>query len=134
MVVRLIKASGIKNYYDVHQGEGEGNSVVDNFMKTFAGILEKEDYKDFVKKIIVEGHTDSDGTQEHNEELSLKRAKSVLDQCLVAVEADETAHSKFSSLLEPVGKASSELIYDSEGKEDKKASRRVVFMFYMNIN
>lgn len=112
----------------------EGNATVSDFMDVLSYVLSEEQYDNFIKSIVIEGHTDSSGTREVNEPLSYDRANSVLSKCLETVSEDAELYNKFEKLFEAIGKANDEPILNSDGTENMDASRRVVFMLYINVD
>lgn len=108
-----------------------GRSFIDKFLPVYLEVLFSDEYSQYVSEIIIEGHTDSVGTYLSNLELSQQRALAVAsyvlgDSCR-AVSAD------MKNELRPVvtvnGRSYSERIFNTDGTEDKDASRRVVFKF-----
>jgi outer membrane protein OmpA-like peptidoglycan-associated protein len=86
----------------------------------------------FVKEIdsiVVEGHTDSSGTAQHNWELSQKRSMSVVRTSLSVLDIDDMEKEKTYSLrlLSASGRGSAELVTGPGGAENAPLSRRVVF-------
>jgi len=81
-------------------------------------------YARSIAEIIVEGHTDSDGTREHNLELSGNRAAAVAEYCL-------SIQPELAEIMVTKGLAFDQVILDENGNEDKAASRRVVFKFIL---
>lgn len=86
----------------------------------------------FVKEIdsiVVEGHTDSSGTAQHNWELSQKRSMSVVRTSLSVLDIDdmEKERTYFLRLLSASGRGSAELVTGPGGAENAPLSRRVVF-------
>ncbi len=67
--------------------------------------------------IVVEGHTDSMGSDDYNQRLSERRAKSVSDWLV--------QHGIAASRIEHVGKGKSQLKYDNTTEEGRALSRRV---------
>jgi OOP family OmpA-OmpF porin len=72
-----------------------------------------------VKKIRIEGHTDSDGKAKYNKELSQRRADAVM-QYLISAGVD-------ASRMEAVGFGEEKPIADNSTPEGKEANRRVEF-------
>ncbi|HEX2879757.1 MAG TPA: OmpA family protein, partial [Polyangiaceae bacterium] len=70
-------------------------------------------------RIMISGHTDTDGTRQYNEELSLRRANTV-KAYLVSKGID-------SSRIETRGAAFDEPIADNDSKEGKQKNRRIEF-------
>ena len=108
-----------------------GKSFIDDFLPVYLEVLFSEEYKPYVAEIIVEGHTDSDGGYLSNLELSQQRALAVASYVLG--DSCRTVSRDMKSELRPVvtvnGRSYSDRIFDESGKEDKDASRRVVFKF-----
>ncbi len=72
-------------------------------------------------KVLIEGHTDSDGTDEANLTLSEKRAKAVK-------EALVSQFNVTSDQLSTVGKGETELLVEEDSPESKAKNRRVEFI------
>ncbi len=104
-----------------------GQEMLEKFIPIYLNVLMQ--HADFLGEIIIEGHTDSAGTYEHNLELSLNRAKSVASFCL-GIEGGKY-RKQLEKLLTVQGRSWSDLIYYDNGIENKEASRRVVFKFSM---
>jgi outer membrane protein OmpA-like peptidoglycan-associated protein len=73
-----------------------------------------------IKKVDILGHTDSDGTDEYNKDLSDRRAKAVL-QYLVG-------HGVEKRRLSAKGLGEGKPIADNESDEGKEKNRRVEFL------
>jgi chemotaxis protein MotB len=82
-----------------------------------------------INSIVVEGHTDSSGTAQHNWELSQKRSMSVVRTSLSILNTDEmeTERTYFLRLLSASGRGSAEVVTGPGGTENAPLSRRVVF-------
>ena len=106
----------------------EGEAMLRQFLPVYLDVLMQPQYKSYLGEIIIEGHTDSDGTYEHNMGLSLDRAEAVAGYCLTIV--DSRYRSQLEKLLTVQGRSESDPIRVN-GHEDKEASRRVVFKFSM---
>jgi outer membrane protein OmpA-like peptidoglycan-associated protein len=86
-------------------------------LKEVAGVLSQ--YKDI--KVMIIGHTDSDGSDAANLTLSQKRAAAVKDALV-------TDYSIDASRIETDGKGESAPVADNKTKEGKAANRRVEFV------
>jgi OOP family OmpA-OmpF porin len=73
-----------------------------------------------IKKISIEGHTDSDGTDEYNRDLSDRRAASVMKYL--------TEHGVDAGRLTSTGHGESAPIATNETDEGKQKNRRVEFL------
>ncbi len=99
------------------------------FIPHFAKIVNDKRFKDDINSIVIEGHTDSTGTDQHNWELSQKRSMSVVGESLRIL--DETKNENnlrddFVRLISASGRGSAELV-KVNGVENLEQSRRVVF-------
>ena len=72
--------------------------------------------------VVVEGHSDSKGTLQYNQKLSLRRAMAVRDQ-LVKLGVDQ-------GRIVVIGKGASEPIATNETREGRAQNRRVVLVIY----
>lgn len=112
----------------------EGAEFLQKFLAVYTGVVFGEEYTDFVSKILVEGHTDTNGSYEMNLELSQNRADSVLAYCLSEEAGVDPAYvDTLTGILEAVGYAYDNPIYNENGEVDMDASRRVSFRFLVNI-
>ena len=104
------------------------------FIPKLAKIACSEKYKKEINSIVVEGHTDSSGTDQHNWELSQKRSMSVVKDSLYVLTENQnhgedaiTARNYFLRFLSASGRGSAELVRGPCGKENCALSRRVIF-------
>lgn len=97
--------------------------------KYFDAILNDENLYDNIENIIIEGHTDSDGSYIYNLELSQKRAYEVMS-FIYSFNSDK----RLQKLLMASGRSFSSPIIIN-GKEDKEASRRIeIKIIFSNKN
>jgi len=98
-------------------------------------------YRQYIKEIKILGHTSSENSKGKNEEekynrnliLSEERAENAYNYILSL--SDDIIVSNLDWLknyMKPIGKSSSSLIYDKNGKEDKKKSRRLEILIEFN--
>ncbi len=111
----------------------EGKSALQAFITTFASVISDEKYDGFISKVEIQGHTDTDGNYDYNLELSQLRAESVKDYCLGEASLSDSMKKKLSKLLVPVGYSYDHPVYYEDGTVNKDASRRVEFVFYINL-
>jgi outer membrane protein OmpA-like peptidoglycan-associated protein len=116
----------------------EGEEFLSEFVPRFAKITCNERFHDEIGSIVVEGYTNSNGTDEYNLGLSQSRSLAVVQQTLgILGNADaelkalgkEDAELKncFLDFLSANGRGSRDPVLDGNGKEDKERSRRVQF-------
>jgi outer membrane protein OmpA-like peptidoglycan-associated protein len=114
--IKITFSSGI--LFDVNKAELRGEAKAN--IEKLAVILNK--YPD--TKIVVEGHTDSDGSEEYNLKLSQLRAQSVANQ-MSSVQVDPT---RFTIM----GYGESQPAADNSTSEGKQANRRVEIAIFAN--
>ncbi|MBP3656680.1 MAG: OmpA family protein [Clostridia bacterium] len=111
-----------------------GKELLNAFIPVYVRTLMSEENEGFVGEIIIEGHTDPDGSYLHNLALSQERALAVAQYCFGPEMTSMTATEKLmlQSILTANGRSYSDPVYKSDGMTvDKEASRRVVFKFRM---
>ena len=106
-----------------------GAAFLRAFVPTLARTVCSPRFAREINSIVVEGHTDSSGTAQHNWDLSQKRSMSVVRTSLSVLgtrDMDEE-RSAFLRLLSASGRGSAELVNGPTGEENAAMSRRVVF-------
>mgnify|MGYP001852200585 FL=1 len=108
-----------------------GKKELDRFMKGYFKVLLSDKFKNNIAEIIIEGHTDTDGTYNYNLELSQKRALIVSKYCLNNDKLDLSSDQKkyLRKIITANGRSFSNPIKKADGSIDKAKSRRVVFQF-----
>lgn len=109
-------------------------SILEDFFPRYVRIISSDKYRKNIEEIRIEGHTSSEWNGEsqemeayfNNMRLSQNRTRSVLKYCLSLVDDPEIL--KWSKqFITANGLASSQLIKNNDGAEDKQKSRRVEF-------
>ncbi|RUM75456.1 MAG: hypothetical protein DSZ12_03640 [Sulfurovum sp.] len=95
------------------------------FEEYIGTLITNDEIKPHLDKIIIEGHTDSDGGYIYNLKLSQDRALAVMQYFLTL---DFSKKHNIKSLMTASGRAYLDPII-KEGKEDKEASRRIEIKF-----
>ncbi len=103
--------------------KNEAKAKLRKIMNDYLAILLSPEIKPYVDKIMIEGHTDSDGTYLYNLNLSQKRAFAVMDFIYSFYKNPE-----LQKHLVAIGRSFSDLIL-VDGKEDATASRRIEIKF-----
>lgn len=102
----------------------------------YLDVLLQDSFREYIAEIIIEGHTDTNGSYEWNMELSSRRAYSVAEFCLNPQNGlSEGKIQQLTGLLTVNGRSSSRPIYKTDaaggptGEIDMDASRRVEIKF-----
>ena len=109
--------------------KAEGQALLDRFIPVYLDVLLRPEYEDYLGEIIIEGHTDSSGSYDNNLKLSQDRALQVALYCLNLNTLSRVQKNKLQQIMTAKGRSYSDLVYDTNGREDADASRRVEFKF-----
>ena len=96
------------------------------FINYIGALTANKNIKKQLDRIVIEGHTDSDGGYLFNLNLSQKRAYAVMNYLLTL---DFTKKNNIKPLLVASGRSYLDPIYYENGKENKLASRRIEIKF-----
>lgn len=103
--------------------------ILDDFFPRYIEVLSRPQYKDNIKEIRIEGHTNSNGDYFSNMQLSQDRTRSVLQYCIAIVPKEEVEWLR--GVVTANGLSSSHPVMRN-GVEDKDLSRRVEFRIRTN--
>ena len=103
--------------------------ILDDFFPRYIKVLNRQEYRDNIEEIRIEGHTDSNGEYFHNMELSQNRTRTVLQYCFGLMSEEEALWA--IGLITANGLSSSQPILVN-GMEEKSLSRRVEFRVRTN--
>ena len=103
--------------------------ILDDFFPRYIQVLSREEYKDNIVEIRIEGHTDSNGGYFYNMELSQSRTRSVLQYCFGLMTEEQINWAM--GVMTANGLSSSQPIL-IDGVENKDLSRRVEFRVRTN--
>ena len=111
-----------------------GKAFLNSFIPSYLDVLMSDNYSQYVSQIIIEGHTDTDGTFLTNMRLSQDRAYAVLRYILSSefTGISDAAKERLQQIVTVNGRSYSDPIYNDDGTVDMDASRRVVIKFRMN--
>lgn len=99
------------------------STILQQYINT---LLMDDEIKQYIEQIIIEGHTNTDGTYLYNLELSQKRALEVMK---FLYEKYPKNSSLFRQYVSASGRAYANIVHDAKGIEDKDASRRIEIKF-----
>lgn len=107
----------------------EGKAFLKKFIPKYMGILLQDRFKNEISSIIIEGHTDKQGSYMYNMSLSQARAYSVL----AYIYSDQFPNFKERELSKKYitanGRSFSSPLTNEKGQYDPERSRRVEFLF-----
>ncbi len=108
-----------------------GQEFLSDFLPRYVEILSSPKYKDNISEIVIEGHTDTEGTYLFNLQLSQKRAMAVAEYCLgdKSKVLTKAQLEELRKLVSATGRSYSNPVYDDNGKIDMEGSRRVELLF-----
>lgn len=104
-------------------------NILDDFFPRYIAVLSRDEYRDNIEEIRIEGHTNSNGGYYSNMELSQDRTRAVLQYCFSLMSDDL---EEWLKVVTANGLSSSHLILKMNGEEDKDLSRRVEFRVRTN--
>lgn len=109
----------------------DSKEVLREVIPLYLDVLLQDSYREYIAEIIIEGHTDTNGSYAMNMQLSSDRAASVANFCLNSSNGlDEEEIERLKELLTINGRSFSDPIYESNGTDvDMAASRRVEIKF-----
>ena len=114
----------------------DSRNTLKEIIPMYLDVLMQDRFRKYVAEIIIEGHTDTDGTYESNMELSYSRAYSVAKFCMDSRNGlAEDKIEQLKSILTVNGRSFSQPVYvrDAQGNPtdqvDMEASRRVEIKF-----
>ena len=114
----------------------DSRETLKNIIPMYLDVLLQDQFRGYIAEIIIEGHTDTDGSYQSNMELSYARANAVADFCLDKRNGlSEAKTEQLQKLLTVNGKSWSNPVYqkDASGNPtqevDMLASRRVEIKF-----
>lgn len=117
----------------------EFKNILADFFPRFIAILHKDDYRNDIDEIRIEGHTSSywraetteDKAYIYNMKLSQNRTRNVLEYVL-RNESNENLVKWIRLNVTANGLSSSKLIYNDDGTQNRELSRRVEFRVKTN--
>lgn len=114
----------------------EAKDILKEAVPTYLGVLMQEEFKNYIAEIIIEGHTDTEGTYDFNMNLSYNRAKAVANFCLDKENGlSESKIEDMRKILTVNGRSFMDPIYVEGSEEiDMDASRRVEIKFRLKEN
>lgn len=107
----------------------EGKTFLRTFVPNYFGIILQERFKNEISSIIVEGHTDNEGTYLYNLKLSQSRAFSVVEEIYKEDFPDFAERELSKEYLTSNGRSFMVPIDNEDGTYNANNSRRVEFLF-----
>lgn len=109
----------------------DSKDILKEIIPIYLDVLLQDSYRTYIAEIIIEGHTDTDGSYQSNMNLSFNRANAVARFCLDAKNGlIENKVEQLEQLLTVNGRSYSNPVYKANSSEiDMEASRRVEIKF-----
>jgi outer membrane protein OmpA-like peptidoglycan-associated protein len=104
----------------------KGQAFLDKFVPKLASTVCSDQFRDQISSIVVEGHADPRGSDEHNIVLSQNRASAVVIRCLATLTRPADREC-FASLLSASGRGKGETEGKKLTEEEMARIRRVQF-------
>lgn len=104
-------------------------SFLDEFVPKYLDVLLGGEFEPYVAEIIIEGHTDRDGSYLYNLELAQRRALSVATYILSDEFPYKNIQKQLQEKLTVNSKSYTSFLTDEAGEYDPDLSRRVEFKF-----
>lgn len=111
----------------------KGVEFLQSFIPKLTNIIYNEEFRNDISSVVVEGHTDSSGSDRHNLELSQRRSMAVVSKSINILEEQKISSTNgneekeyFLRVLSASGRGKQDLIM-TNGEEDQPLSRRVIF-------
>ena len=111
---------------DEYEVSEKGQTFLDEFIPKLASTVCSDQFRNQINSIVVEGHADPRGSDEHNIVLSQKRASSVVIRSLAALKLPAEKEC-FASLLSASGRGKGETEGKQMSEEEMARIRRVQF-------
>lgn len=107
----------------------QGKQFLNDFMPKYLEILLQEKFRDEISSILIEGHTDTNGSYMYNMQLSQDRAFSVLNYIYSDQSPDFPVKELSQKYITANGRSYNQPLMNENGEYDPDRSRRVEFLF-----
>lgn len=125
----ILFSSGVFFKYDSAKVSKEGKENLKSFVPQYIEVLLSDEFKDEIAEIIIEGHTDEEGSYLYNLELSQDRAFSVTEEIFSKKFPDFEEKEELRHLITSNGRSFMVPLEGKDGEIDDEKSRRVEFKF-----
>lgn len=125
----ILFSSGVFYNHDSSKISKEGKDNLKSFIPQYIEVLLSDEFSEHISQIIIEGHTDQDGSYLYNLDLSQERAFSVVEEIFSEGFPDFAEKEVLRTLITSNGRSYTVPIYDDNNTVDQDESRRVEFMF-----
>jgi len=125
----IIFSEGIFFETDSAELREEFKDILKKFIPLYADVLLDDKYRDNIAQIIVEGHTDDQGSYMYNLDLSQQRAFNVVSYILEEDFLDFAKRDLLKEYINATGKSKSAPVKNEDGTINREKSRRVEIKF-----
>ncbi len=127
LALLVVVPQGFLNFgTDDYSISPKGKAFLEQFVPKLASTVCSDQYRNEIGSIVVEGHADPRGSDEHNIVLSQNRASSVVIQCLALLNLPKEKEC-FAALLSASGRGKGETEGKQLSEEEMARIRRVQF-------
>ena len=105
----------------------DGKASMDAFLDAYVPVMMEWADAGAIDSIQVDGHTDTNGSHDYNQDLSERRAKTVADYMIAR-------YPEIKKYVKTAGYAYDRPIFTPDGRVDMDASRRVEFCFTLKVS
>jgi outer membrane protein OmpA-like peptidoglycan-associated protein len=124
----LVSENSLNFEVDESTISDDGHRFLAEFTPILVGATCGDNFVREVSSVVVEGHTDSSGTDEHNLPLSQQRSLAVVQEMLsILGKRQDGERECFLNFVSATGRGSRDPRKSPQGQEDKASSRRVEF-------
>ncbi|NEY71096.1 OmpA family protein [Bacillus mesophilus] len=122
-------SSGVFFDYNSSGISDAGKQHLQEFIPQYINVLLSDQFRDHVSQVIVEGHTDNEGTYIYNLELSQNRSLSVVKEIFSDEFTAFQNKEELRKIITSNGRSFNEPILNENGEINPDKSRRVEFKF-----
>lgn len=122
-------SSGVFFEYDSAKVSKEGKKNLRSFVPQYISVLLSDEFEEHISEIIIEGHTDKEGSYLYNLELSQDRAFSVTEEIFSKGFPEFDEKEELRHMITSNGRSFMVPLEGEDGEIDEDKSRRVEFKF-----
>lgn len=122
-------SSGVFFGFNSSEITEEGRNNLQSFVPQYMSILLSDEFREHISQIIIEGHTDHEGSYLYNLTLSQNRSVAVVEEIFSDTFPKFNGKENLRALITANGRSFTDPIYSENDEIDSEKSRRVEFKF-----